>query len=282
MNKTINNLIASLGIVAVLAFVIIIAIPTKAQAICYYEQDCSSGSSSYPYDTTTNSSTSGNPIPIIYNVTPNSVIANSTVGNMAVILTGANFVPGSLAEWNNTYRPTNYNDPGHLTVILNASDLSVTGSYVITVFSPMPGGGSSNGVYFNVISSTQAAVNASNASTGNTSTSTYVSPAPSSPSYYTNNNTTGGASTAPASTTYVPPSTPPQTGTLTGTGTNNGLTNAASNSSLSASALFGTNSFLPSTFLGWLLTLILMILAIILIRKAFFAEKYKNTPLKHA
>ena len=55
------------------------------------------------------------------------------------------------------------------------------------------------------------------------------------------------------------------------------------NSNLAANALFGSNSFLPSGAVQWIIFLILILLVIILVRKVSGGDKnYHQTPLKHA
>ena len=89
-----------------------------------------------------------NPSPIIYSINPSSASVGS--GSMIISITGANFIPTSLAEINNTYRSTGYIDSNHLTMTLNGSDLATPGNYLITVTNPAPGGGTSNVEYFTV------------------------------------------------------------------------------------------------------------------------------------
>ena len=258
MNKTINKLIAfALGTLTIFTFGLAVALPGKAHAECFDEGGCDSSTyyNSYSSDnSSTTTSTTANPMPIVYTVTPSTVAVGTIVGNMAVVLTGANFVPGSLAEWNNSYRPTTYTDSGHLTVTLNASDLATVGSYVISIFNPMPGGGNSNGVYFTV---SQAPTVATTTSTS--STTSYTTP----------------STTTTHTTTSTTPTTPPKTGTLSGSGANNGL-------SANASSASDSSGFMPSTFFEWFLAVLMIIAIVFLVRKAFFTEKFKSAPLKHA
>ncbi|MEI6580634.1 MAG: hypothetical protein WCO07_00480 [bacterium] len=66
--------------------------------------------------------------------------------------------------------------------------------------------------------------------------------------------------------------------------TDNSSDNSTENSKydLSANALFGSNGFMPSTFLQWFFVLILILFIIILWRKIYVGDKYKAKPLKHA
>jgi hypothetical protein len=59
-------------------------------------------------------------------------------------------------------------------------------------------------------------------------------------------------------------------------------TNPNSASDLAANAVYGSNSFLPSGIIQWVLFAIFILLLVILVRKIFGAEeKYQATPLKH-
>ncbi len=89
-----------------------------------------------------------NPVPILYDSTPNSV--TEITGNMAIMLTGANFVPGIVAKFDNSNRATIYENSNQVTVILTYSDLTKQGDHIITVANPSLGGGNSNGITFTV------------------------------------------------------------------------------------------------------------------------------------
>ncbi|MEI7709116.1 MAG: hypothetical protein WCI76_00170 [bacterium] len=57
--------------------------------------------------------------------------------------------------------------------------------------------------------------------------------------------------------------------------------NAGTN--LGAAAIFGSNSFLPSGLIQWLILAILILAIVVLVRKAYGAEdKYHSSPLKHS
>jgi hypothetical protein len=54
-------------------------------------------------------------------------------------------------------------------------------------------------------------------------------------------------------------------------------------SNLVANAVYGSNSFMPSGILQWILFAILVLLIVILVRKIFGGAKdYHSTPMKHA
>jgi hypothetical protein len=54
-------------------------------------------------------------------------------------------------------------------------------------------------------------------------------------------------------------------------------------SEVASNVVYGSNGFLPSGIIGWILFAILVLIIVILARKAFGGEKnYHSTPLKHA
>lgn len=167
-----------------------------------------------------------NPSPAVYSVTPNSARVEAN-GNITITLTGANFIPSSIAEWNSSYRPTNYINANHLTMVLNTADLSTTGNYLITVYNQLPGGGLSNGIYFTVAKTLIPNTSGTSSKPKTTAAATTSG---------ASNNTTG----------------------TTGTDNNNGL---------SANALFGSNGFMPSNIFQWLLIFILVLLIVMITRK---------------
>ncbi len=248
-NNITYSVVGGLGILFIFALSVVATImvltPIKANAqdcINYYWPAPSYGNNNSYYN---NGHCSGystntiNPMPIVYAVTPNS--ANAVSGNMAVIITGANFVPGSMAKWNNLYRSTMFTDAGRLTVILTAADLEKSGSFVISISNPPPGGGNSNGVFFTV--------------------NPYVVPSV--------------ASAAPIS--YNAPAPKPVTVAKIAKTTSKETND--SYAGLAANALFGTNSFIPSSLIQWLFFAILILVAVILVRK--FYIKDIERPLKH-
>jgi len=61
---------------------------------------------------------------------------------------GANFVPGSVVQWNSSARVTTYLGNSQLRAAIGASDIATVGSGQVTVFTPGPGGGTSNAQSF--------------------------------------------------------------------------------------------------------------------------------------
>jgi 6-phosphogluconolactonase (cycloisomerase 2 family) len=69
---------------------------------------------------------------------------------LTVAGTGHNFIQGSTVQLDGASRPTKFVDDNHLQVTIFASDLISPGSVGITVFTPTPGGGTSNALTFTI------------------------------------------------------------------------------------------------------------------------------------
>lgn len=95
--------------------------------------------------TITNSVVS-NPAPVLGSINPGTV----TSGGPAFILTaiGINFISGSVININGTTLPTVYISATQLTAVVPPANVTVTGGFSVTVFSPLPGGGLSNALPF--------------------------------------------------------------------------------------------------------------------------------------
>ncbi len=91
---------------------------------------------------------SPNPSPTISSLSPSSATAGSAALSMTV--TGSNFVSTSTVGWNGSALNTTYNNSNTLTAQVPASDLASSGTDVVTVVNPAPGGGTSNGANFTV------------------------------------------------------------------------------------------------------------------------------------
>lgn len=86
----------------------------------------------------------GNPLPVVTAVSPTSILGGGAVREVTV--KGANFVEASAVKWNDADRPTRYVSANELRVTLNVEDVAVAGTGVLAVWSPPPGGGTSNRV----------------------------------------------------------------------------------------------------------------------------------------
>jgi hypothetical protein len=89
-----------------------------------------------------------NPVPVISGLSPSS----ATAGGAALTLTvnGSGFVQGSSIVFNSVTKTTTFVSSAQLTATLSTSDVASAGSFVVTVSSPAPGGGSSNASAFTV------------------------------------------------------------------------------------------------------------------------------------
>jgi hypothetical protein len=89
-----------------------------------------------------------NPVPNISSLDPSS----ASVGGASFSLTvnGSNFVSGSVVRWEGSNRATMRVSATQLTAQIPSTDIAVAGSASVTVFSPSPGGGTSNAVMFDI------------------------------------------------------------------------------------------------------------------------------------
>jgi uncharacterized protein (TIGR03437 family) len=68
----------------------------------------------------------------------------------SLTVTGVNFTNTTKVRWNSSERPTSFISATQLIATLMTADLAVTGTFVIDVFDPPPGGGASNQLSFTV------------------------------------------------------------------------------------------------------------------------------------
>jgi YVTN family beta-propeller protein len=99
---------------------------------------CGSGASTLPSGATLT----------ITSLSPTSTTAGGPGFTLTVL--GSNFVSSSVVRWNGTAKPTNFVSSAQLTAQISTSDIAATGTVAITVFDTAPGGGTSNGVNFNI------------------------------------------------------------------------------------------------------------------------------------
>ncbi|HPS21302.1 MAG TPA: IPT/TIG domain-containing protein [Candidatus Paceibacterota bacterium] len=165
-------------------------------------------------------------------------------GAKDITINGYNFIPGSVARWNGSDRNTSYVSSSQIIMHTTDADMTGLGSQSITVYNHTSNGGLSNTAYYTLKKAPT------------TSATTTSKPKPS--------------STAKPKTTTTPACV-------------SETTDEDTDSNLAANALFSSDSFLPTSFLGWLLLIILVLLIVIVWRKLTHAgEKYKAQPLKHA
>jgi hypothetical protein len=167
------------------------------------------------------------------------------------VITGDDFVPNSVARVNNYSRPITFIDPSHVLVQITGNDLyayRTNGGFFITVWNPGPGGGYSNAKFFTV--SNKVASTAKKSTGGNIVAGTRVDTSANNNFIDINEIENGSANT---------------------------LSNLASN------AIFGGSGFMPNGILQWILVAILILIIVILARKALGGERrYHAAPLKHA
>ncbi|HKZ76815.1 MAG TPA: IPT/TIG domain-containing protein, partial [Pyrinomonadaceae bacterium] len=83
-----------------------------------------------------------NPVPAISSLSPPTAIVGA--GGFTLTVNGSAFVNGSVVRFNGSDRATTFVNSTKLTAQINAADVLATGTFPITVFNPLPGGGISN------------------------------------------------------------------------------------------------------------------------------------------
>jgi hypothetical protein len=91
---------------------------------------------------------SGNPAPSISQLVPDS----ATAGGPAFTLTinGSGFITSSVVRWNGADRSTVFRSTTQLEAAISSADIATVGTATVTVFTPEPGGGTSNGLSFQI------------------------------------------------------------------------------------------------------------------------------------
>lgn len=208
---------------------------------------------------------SDNPVPNISSIFPR--VSDVGIGTKTVTITGSGFVPGSIARINATYRFATFIDSEHLLVQINGSDtyaFKTNGGFYITVFNNAPGGGYSNAVFFTIntiVPSTTTNTTNFNSATSTSNTNNY-------------NNTSTSSNTS---------NTNRDTSANTNQTQNSATNNTSDGSNLASNAIFGSNGFMPSGLIQWILLGIIILVIVILVRKIFGgAESYHESPMKHA
>jgi hypothetical protein len=255
INKT--NINIGLKMLTILAFAFIFVPFNIAMA----EGGYNTTYSTYSYPINYPVAQENNPKPTIDSINPKS--SNLGVGTKTITITGDGFVPSSVARINAANRPTTFIDSSHLLVQVNGNDMyayRTNGGFYITVYNGLPGGGYSNSAFF--------AVN-NTATSGGTNTN------------YTNNNSS--TSTTNFNDTNSNQNSNPNSNTSAGTtdGNNGSTNNPDSGNALASNAVFGSDSFLPTGLIQWILFAIFILIIVIIARRIFGTrEKYLSTPLK--
>jgi hypothetical protein len=89
-----------------------------------------------------------NPAPSVIQLVPASAKPGS--GEFTLTVYGANFVAGSVLNWNGSPRATQVMSSDQLTETIKAQDVKLMTTATVTVVNPAPGGGSSSAAYFTV------------------------------------------------------------------------------------------------------------------------------------
>ncbi|RTQ48200.1 T9SS type A sorting domain-containing protein [Hymenobacter gummosus] len=98
--------------------------------------------------------TQPNPVPVLTAISPNTATAGGA--GFTLRLTGSNFMPASVVNFNGTALTTTFVSVAELTAAVPASAIATAGSYNVTVTNPAPGGGNSAPQTFTVTSATPA------------------------------------------------------------------------------------------------------------------------------
>ncbi len=87
-----------------------------------------------------------NPVPVLTSLDKTSTLVGSAATTLT--LTGSKFRPNSVVRVNGTDRVTTFTSASQLGITLTMSDLATAGTLKLLVFTPEPGGGSSNELSF--------------------------------------------------------------------------------------------------------------------------------------
>lgn len=264
MSNIYNKLIIVLAILAfiIIAFFAFTPISTKAayDEELFYDTELFSGHRS----TTENDiQEPKNPKPSITSLKPSSI--DGIKEKVTIDITGSGFTPDSIVRKNNINYRSTFIDAHHLLVDVYASDMRNSDGFYLSVFNQEPGGGYSNASFFTIKNKTTTSTTTSNTKT----------------TYYPSTSSSNSTSKSTSNTNNTSVSNVSRT--------NETFDNSAASDvnesygSLTANALLGSNSVMPSGLLQWIF-LIIIVLAIIFLWRYLHRseEKYLSSPLKHA
>lgn len=89
---------------------------------------------------------SNNPVPVLNSISPNTAAAGGV--SFTLTVTGTGFVNGSTINWNGTAYTTSFVSTTQLTASFPAAAIALAGTVPVTVYTPTPGGGTSNAINF--------------------------------------------------------------------------------------------------------------------------------------
>jgi len=111
-----------------------------------------------------------NPVPVATSLSPSSVMAGASA--LTLTVTGSRFLATSVVRWNGVNRPTTFVSATQLQASIGAADVAAAGTANVTVFTPAPGGGTSNSLSFTIRGVPTLAVNATSVAGGSALTVT--------------------------------------------------------------------------------------------------------------
>ena len=104
------------------------------------------GGASATYTLTITESQTSNPLPVLASMNPQQADQGSS--GFTLIITGTDFVPGAIVQWNGSDRTTAFISSSELQATILDSDLQSSGIVSVTAINPAPGGGVSNSLDF--------------------------------------------------------------------------------------------------------------------------------------
>ena len=87
-----------------------------------------------------------NPVPVLSGIAPSSAGAGGP--SFPLVVAGSNFVAGSIVRWNSADLVTTFGTSTSLSAVVPAASIATAGTAAVTVFNPLPGGGTSAGQTF--------------------------------------------------------------------------------------------------------------------------------------
>ena len=89
-------------------------------------------------------------VPVLAALSPSSATAGGA--GFTLTVSGANFAAPSVVRWNGSDRTTTFVSSTELRAAISAGDITTAGTTQITVFTPLPGGGTSGALTFTITS----------------------------------------------------------------------------------------------------------------------------------
>ncbi len=87
-------------------------------------------------------------VPTLSSISPTSALANAN--SLTLTVNGKYFAPTATVRWNGTDLATTYSSSTRLTAVIPAANLTLGGTFPVTVFNPSPGGGASAALNFKI------------------------------------------------------------------------------------------------------------------------------------